>query len=229
MSGSNPTEGFPITERSRVRREHDKGSYSRADVHTVLDAAPVAHIGYVIDGAPFVTPTLHWRESDRIFWHGSAASRFLREADSMPVCVTCSLIDGYVLARSIFNHSVNYRSVMAFGTARRVEETADKLAALRALSDGLFPDRWDSLRPMTAQEFKATDVLYMDIEEASVKMRDGPPGDPNESDVPVWAGVLPLRTVWGAPQSAPELPASIRLPPRLMELVKRPPPSTMVG
>ncbi len=225
MTAADSTPAFPVTERSRIRREHDKGSYARADVHAVLDAAPIAHIGHVIDGAPYVTPTLHWRDGDRLFWHGSAASRFLREAVSAPVCLTCSLIDGYVLARSIFNHSVNYRSVMVFGTAHLIEDEAEKTAALRSFADGLFPDRWDSLRTMTAQELKATSVMWMDIEEATVKARSGPPADgAEEGHVQVWAGVLPLRTEWSVPLPAPELPDTIPFPEALARVIARPRP-----
>lgn len=210
---------YPTTGRSRVRRLHQRGTHARAEVHAILDAAPLCHVGYVIDGAPFVTPTLHWREGDRVYWHGSAASRFLREADGMPVCLTCSLMDGYVLARSAFNHSVNYRSAMVFGSARTVESDDEKVAALRRFTEGLFPGRWDALRPMTAQELKATSVLWMDIEEATAKVRAAPPGDPEDADVPVWAGVLPMRTTLAAAQPAPELPPGIDLPGPLAALI----------
>lgn len=210
---------YPTTERSRLRRLHQRGTHARADVHAILDAAPLCHVGYVIDGAPFVTPTLHWREGDRVYWHGSAASRFLRQADGMPVCLTCSLMDGYVLARSAFNHSVNYRSAMVFGTARTVEGDSEKTEALRRFTEGLFPGRWDTLRLMTAQELKATSVLWMDIEEATAKVRAAPPGDPEDAGVPVWAGVMPMRTTLGPAEPAPELPPGIGLPQPLAALI----------
>ncbi|GBQ89991.1 hypothetical protein AA13595_2785 [Gluconacetobacter johannae DSM 13595] len=210
---------YPVTERNRVRRAHERGSYAHADVHAILDATPVCHVGYVIDGAPYVTPTLHWRVGNRVYWHGSAASRFLRAAEGARVCLTCTLMDGYVMARSAFSHSVNYRSAMVFGTARRLEGDEAVAGALRDMVEDLFPGRWDTLRPMTAQELKATAVLWMDIEEASAKTRGGPPGDAAEAEVPVWAGVLPMHTVLDAPQGAPELPPGIDLPPGLAALV----------
>ena len=202
-----------------MRRSPKRGTHARAEVHAILDAAPLCHVGYVIDGAPYVTPTIHWREGERLYWHGSAASRFLRQVDATAVCLTCSLMDGYVLARSAFNHSVNYRSAMVFGTARVVEDGAEKTNALRRFTDGLFPGRWEALRPMTTQELKATSVLWMDIDEASAKIRAAPPGDPEEADVPVWAGVLPMRTTFVAAEPAPELPAGIALPEALAALI----------
>lgn len=210
---------YPVTERSKVRRMNQRGTHARADVHAILDAAPLCHVGYVIDGAPYVTPTLHWRVDNRVYWHGSAASRFLRQADGMPVCLTCSLMDGYVLARSAFNHSVNYRSAMVFGTARTLDGDAEKTEALRHFTEGLFPGRWADLRPMTAQELKATSVLWMEIDEASAKVRAAPPGDPEDASVPVWAGVLPMRTTLAAAEPAPELPAGIALPEPLSALI----------
>ncbi|MDI7860608.1 pyridoxamine 5'-phosphate oxidase family protein [Rhizobiaceae bacterium n13] len=211
---------FPTTERSRVRRRHDRGSHAHADVHAVLDATPLCHVGYTIDGAPYVTPTLHWREGNRVYWHGSAASRFLRQAEGTPVCLTCSIMDGYVLARSAFNHSINYRSAMVFGTARVIEDVDEKARALRHFVDGLFPGRWESLRPMTAQELKATSVLWMEIEEATAKVRDAPPGDLEDAHIPVWAGILPLQSGLAAAEPAPGLPGSIALPAALDELIR---------
>ncbi len=210
---------YPGSERTRLRRMHARGSHARADVHAILDAAPLCHVGYVIDGRPFVTPTLHWREGDRVYWHGSAASRFLKRASGTPVCLTCSLMDGYVLARSAFNHSVNYRSAMVFGTAHLITDPAETAAALRAFTDALFPGRWDTLRPMTAQELKATAVLWMDVEEATAKARAAPPGDADEAAFPVWAGVLPMRAGLGRAEPAPDLPPGLDLPPALAALI----------
>jgi uncharacterized protein len=211
---------YPTSERSRMRRYHERGSHGRADVYSILDAAPLCHVGYVIDGQHHVTPTLHWREGDRLYWHGSAASRFLRKAAGAPVCLTVSLMDGYVLARSAFNHSVNYRSAMAFGTARVMEDLGEKQAALQRFTEDLFPGRWEQLRPMTTQELKATAVLWMEIEEATAKVRSAPPGDADEADVPVWAGVLPMKTTLEAAQPAPQLPATITLAEPLAALVR---------
>ncbi len=212
-------EAYSISARSRVRRGHRRADYASDMVHAVLDAAPICHVGYVIDGEPYVTPTIHWREGGRIYWHGSAASRFLRQAEGQRVCLTVSHMDGYVLARSAFNHSVNYRSAMVFGIARVVEESNAIADALRRFTDGLFPGRWETLRPMTTQELKATSVLYLDIEEASVKARAEPPGDGDEAAYPVWAGVLPIRSTFAAPEPAPELGKDVALPEGLSALL----------
>lgn len=219
MSNTDPNQNYPVTERNRVRREHHRGRYDKEAVYEILDAAPICYVGYVIDGAPYVTPTIHWREGNRLYWHGSSASRFLRAARDMPVCLTVGLMDGYVMARSAFNHSVNYRSVMAFGTARKLENEAEAAESLRLFVEGLFPGRWAELRPMTSQELKATSVLSMEIEDASMKTRIGDPGDQEEQDVPVWAGVIPMRTSLGVAQAAETLPPGCELPDYLAELI----------
>ena len=211
---------FPISARTRIRRQAKLGSYSRADVYQVLDASPLCHVGYVIDGTPIVTPTLQWRRDNTLYWHGSIASRFLQQAAGSPVCLTCTLLDGYVLARSAFNHTVNYRSVMVFGTARVLESPEDKESALRALTDGLFAERWATLRPMDPSELNATTVLHMEIEEATVKCRTGPPDDTDEADFPVWSGVIPVVTQLGTPEPAPEQRNTVSLPGPLAELVR---------
>jgi nitroimidazol reductase NimA-like FMN-containing flavoprotein (pyridoxamine 5'-phosphate oxidase superfamily) len=210
---------FPVTERSRVRRLHERGSHEHAAVHAVLDAAPLCHVGYVIDGEAYVTPTIHWREGNRVYWHGSAASRFLRKVAGQRVCLTVSLLDGYVLARSAFNHSVNYRSAMVFGHAHVMTDPDAIAAALRRFVDDLFPGRWDNLRTMTAQELKATSVLWLDIAEASVKTRMAPPGDGDDADVPVWAGVLPITATMGAAEPAPGPHHDLPLPDPLARLI----------
>lgn len=217
MTNTNPQ--FAITPRNRIRREHERGSYNKDDVYAVLDATPLCFVGYTIDGAPYVTPTIHWREGNRLYWHGSSASRFLRSAKDMPVCLTVGLMDGYVMARSAFNHSVNYRSAMVFGTARQIETPEETKASLQRLVENLFPGRWEQLRPITPQELKATHVLWMDIEDASVKTRTGGPSDEDEAAVPVWAGVVPAHSSLGAAQPAPELPADCALPDYLDALV----------
>ena len=189
------------TERTRLRRLHERGHFDRATVHAILDAGMICHVGYVIDGAPYVTPTIYWREGDRVYWHGSSASRMLRhQATGVPVCLTVSLIDGIVLARSAFHHSINYRSVMVFGEAREVTDPAAKARHLEVFMERLFAGRWPELRAVEDQEMKATKLLAMAIEEASAKIRTGPPVD-DEPDyaLPIWAGVLPLETVAGQP------------------------------
>ncbi len=161
----------------------------------------MCHLGHVISGRPVVTPTLHWREGDDVYWHGSAASRMLEaNATGSEVCLTATLLDGWVLARSAFNHSANYRSVMCFGRPSVVTDPDAKLAALRAFVERRFPARWPLLRPVTAQELKATLVLSMPIDEASAKVRATDVGDdPDDMDWPVWAGILPLQTIRGTP------------------------------
>lgn len=201
------------TPRTRARRLHHKAAYDRATIDAILDAMPVAHVGHLLDGHPVVTPTLQWRDGDRIFWHGSSASRMIRRAAGMPVCVTVTLTDGMVLARSGLEHSVNYRSVMVFGEAQPVTGTAAKTAALKTMMDRLFPGRWEQLRPMTAQELKATAILSLPLTEASAKIGTGFPTDPPEDlNWPVWAGILPLALTTGTPIPDPHLPEGIELP-----------------
>jgi nitroimidazol reductase NimA-like FMN-containing flavoprotein (pyridoxamine 5'-phosphate oxidase superfamily) len=201
------------TARTKVKRLPKRGHYDRETVHAVLDAGVICHVGYVIDGQPYVTPTCHWRHGDRLYWHGSSASRMLRHLkQGVPACVTVTHLDGFVLARSGFHHSVNYRSVMALGHARLVPDEA-KIEALEGFVARLFPGRWDELRPPTRQEIKATTVVWMDLDEVSAKIRTGPPVD-DEDDyaLPVWAGVVPMATMLGAPVADPRLGSGIQLP-----------------
>lgn len=180
------------TDRSRLRRTHERGHFDRETIDAVLAAIPMAHIAYEIDGAPSVLPTLQWREGDYVYWHGSAASRALRAMEGKPVCLSVSCLDGYVLARSAMHHSVNFRSVMLFGTAERVHGD-HALASLERMFDALFPGRWETLRPMTDQEFKATAVMRMPISEGAAKIRTGGPKDDEEDyALPIWAGVVPV-------------------------------------
>lgn len=200
-------DSFPVTHRSKVRRLPKRGSSERARVYAILDAHFLCHVGYVIDGQPYVTPTGYWRHGDRIYWHGSSASRMLRaQAGCLPVCLTVTIVDGLVLARSGFHHSVNYRSVMAFGQAARVDDPEEKRVALDAYVERLFPSRTAEIRPIDPQELKATALLGMTIEEASAKVRTGPPVD-DEPDyaLPVWAGVIPIRQLVGGPLPDPRL------------------------
>jgi nitroimidazol reductase NimA-like FMN-containing flavoprotein (pyridoxamine 5'-phosphate oxidase superfamily) len=180
--------------RTRVKREPQRGRYDRETIDAILDEALISHVGFVHDGRPFVIPTLHARIGDTVYIHGSAASRMLRELDrGVPVCLTATLFDGLVLAKSVFNHSVNYRSVVLLGTATRVPDE-EKEAALRALTEQLAPGRWDEARAPTAQELKATWILQLPIDEASAKVRmGGPEEEPEDEDLPVWHGVVPVR------------------------------------
>lgn len=177
-----------------MKREPQRARYDRETIEAILDEALICHLGFEVDGQPYVIPTLHARVGDRLYVHGSAASRLLRHlAGGAPVCVTVTLVDGLVLARSVFNHSVNYRSVVVFGTATVVEDD-EKREALRALTEQLAPGRWDEARPPTEKELKATWILSLPLDEASAKVRTGPEEDePEDLDLPVWAGVVPVH------------------------------------
>ena len=190
------------SERTRVKRLNKRAKYDAETVHGILDAMPICNVGYVFNGTPYVTPTLQWREDDHVYWHGSSASRMLESCINTDVCVTVSIIDGMVMARSAFNHSCNYRSVMVMGKAYVVTDSAEKEHRLKTFTDKLFPGRWDILRPVTAKELKATTMLGLSLNEASAKVRIGPPGDDEEDyALPIWAGVIPLRTDVLAPVS----------------------------
>jgi nitroimidazol reductase NimA-like FMN-containing flavoprotein (pyridoxamine 5'-phosphate oxidase superfamily) len=212
-----PLDSFVPTERTRVRRRHERGHYDRETTYAILDAGFICTIGYVIDGQPLVTPTAYWREGDRVYWHGSAASRMLRhEAEGIPVCFTVTHVDGLVVARAAFHTSINYRSVMALGTAEFVGDECHKLAALRNFVERIYPGRWDALRPVTAQEVKATTVLTMRLEEVSAKVRTGQPKDDEEDyALPIWAGVVPLGLVAGPPQADPRNLPGVPIPPEV--------------
>jgi uncharacterized protein len=211
---------FQPTPRTRIRRLGKRAHYDKASVHAVLDAGVLCHVGYVIEGQPYVTPTLYWRHGDRLYWHGSSASRMLRHLkQGVPVCLTVTHLDGFVLARSGFHHSVNYRSVMALGTARPVPDD-DKNAVLDDFVERVLPGRVAEIRPPTRQELKATTVLWMEIEEVSAKIRTGPPVDDEEDyELPVWAGVVPVATVIGRPDADPRLREGIA-PPGYLEHLK---------
>ncbi|HTO81049.1 MAG TPA: pyridoxamine 5'-phosphate oxidase family protein [Methylomirabilota bacterium] len=200
-------DAYAPSARSKIRRLPKRAHYDHDTVHAVLDASLFCHIGYVIDGQPYVTPTGYWRVGSRLYWHGSSASRMLRaQSSGIPVCFTVTILDGLVLARSGFHHSVNYRSVMAFGKAAKIEDAEEKRAALNAYIDRFLPRRNAELRPINGQELKATTVLGMTIEDAVAKIRTGPPID-DEPDyaLPVWAGVVPIRQVFGEPLADPRL------------------------
>jgi nitroimidazol reductase NimA-like FMN-containing flavoprotein (pyridoxamine 5'-phosphate oxidase superfamily) len=209
---SNPT----TTPRTRVGREPQLAVYDRNTINHILDEAFICHVGFVADGQPFVIPTSYGRDGDVLYIHGSAASRMLRNLNlGVPVCVTITLLDGLVLARSVFNHSMNYRSVVILGTATLVDDPAEKLAALRVLSEHIIPQRWDDSRQPNDKELKATSVLRLPIAEFSAKVRVGPPIDDEEDySFPTWAGVIPLDTTVGVAirdeRCAQELPAYLK-------------------
>jgi len=208
------SENHVPTQRTRVVREAQRAVYDRAAVYKILDEGFICHVGFVVDGQPFVIPTGYGRSGDHLYIHGSAASRMLRNLDQgVAVCVTVTLLDGLVLARSIFNHSMNYRSVVVLGTAVPVQDPDEKLRALRALSEHILPGRWVESRRPNEKELKATLVMRLPIEEFSAKVRQGPPIDDEEDYVfPTWAGVIPLELVPGAPIDDPKLEAGRKVP-----------------
>ena len=210
MANPNPTP------RTRIVREPQRAVYDRDAVNLILDEAFLCHIGFVADGQAYVIPTSYGRDGDVLYVHGSAASRMLRTLNQgIPICITVTLLDGLVLARSVFNHSMNYRSVVILGTATLVEDPEEKNKALRALSEHILPHRWDDSRQPNERELKATSVLRIPIEEFSAKVRVGPPMDDEEDySFPTWAGVIPVETAVGAPireeRCQQELPAYLR-------------------
>ena len=199
--------------RVRVHRRPDRGHYDRATIHAILDEALICHVGFVVDEQPYVIPTIHGRHGDRLFLHGSTASRMLRAlSGGVRVCVTATLVDGLVLARSAFDHSMNYRSVVVLGAARMVEDER-RMDALRAISEHVMPGRWDEIRQPNEKELKQTTVLELPLETASAKVRTGPPkDDPADLSLPVWAGVVPLRLVVGEPVPDPALSDGVPVP-----------------
>ena len=201
--------------RVRVRRVHENARYDRAAIDAVLDAALVCHLGFEQDGQPFVIPTLFARIGDLLYVHGSAASRTVRKlGEGIPACVTVTLVDGIVLARSVFEHSINYRSVVVLGTATPVVDADEKLTVLEAFTEKLVPGRWADARPPSRRELKATGVLSLPLDEASAKIRTGPPddGESPDAELDVWAGVIPLVTRALPPEPDPLLRAGIPVP-----------------
>ena len=208
------SEPYTPTARTRVVREPDRAVYDRAAAYQILDEGFICHVGFVVDSHPFVIPTGYGRAGDNLYIHGSAASRMLRRIDQgVPVCVTVTLLDGLVLARSIFNHSMNYRSVVVLGTAVAVEDPKEKLEALRLLSEHILPGRWAESRQPNEREIKATLVMRLPITEFSAKVRQGPPvDDEDDYGFPTWAGVIPLEIVAGTPINDPRLDPQTPVP-----------------
>ena len=202
------------TPRTRVVREAHRGVYDRETAYKILDEGFLCHVGFVADGQPFVIPTSYGRKDASLYIHGSAASRMLRQMkEGIPVCVTVTLLDGLVLARSVFNHSMNYRSVVILGKAALVDDPAEKLEALRLLSEHIIPGRWDDARQPNERELKQTSVLRIPIEEFSSKVRIGPPIDDEEDlSFPTWAGVVPLEMKVGTPENDPTLQPGREVP-----------------
>jgi hypothetical protein len=208
------TDAFPVSQRNRIKRLHERGRYDRNAVFAVLDAGFFCHVAYVIDGQPYCTPTIHWREGDVLYWHGSSASRMMRHLRSgTPVCVTVSHLDGLVLARSAFHHSVNYRSAMCFGAARIVVNAEEKARALDAFVNRLYPGRAEQLRPIRPQEVKAAMVVAMRIDQGSAKVRAaGVSDDEEDYELPIWAGVIPVRTLVGEAEPCARLRPDVARP-----------------
>ncbi|MFC5236891.1 pyridoxamine 5'-phosphate oxidase family protein [Pseudonocardia zijingensis] len=202
------------TTRTALTRHRERACTDRADLHAVLDAGLVGHVGLVRDGAPVVLPTGYGRIGDTVYVHGSTGAGWLRIPDGTPVCLTVTHVDGIVYARSVFNHSMNYRSAVVHGAARLVTDPEEKLAALHAIVEQLSPGSWEHAREPARRELAATAVFGLDLAEASVKVRSGPPAD-DEPDVVAggrWAGVLPVHTVFGTPETCPTLPAGTPVP-----------------
>jgi uncharacterized protein len=198
---------FNATPRTTLKRLPQRGTYEREDIYNILDEGLVCHVGFIGDGQPFVIPTAYGRAGDRLYLHGSKASRMMKLLQKgVEVCVTVTLLDGLVLARSAFHHSLNYRSVVIFGKASAVEDPAEKYEALRCFTEHIMRGRWSEVRPPTGSELNRTTVLSLPLTEASAKVRTGPPVDDEEDyQLPVWAGVLPLKTVAGELARDPRL------------------------
>jgi len=200
--------------RTQLRRLPKRGFHDSASINAILDAGFLAHVGFEVEGQPFVIPTLYGRDGEKLYLHGSAASRMLGELEQgVPACVTVTLVDGLVLARSAFHHSMNYRSVVAFGTACKIADESQKRNALRVVSEHLIRGRWDDVREPNSKELKATSVLEFQIEEASAKIRQGPPLDDEEDySLPMWAGILPVKLKAGTPTPDARLAPDTALP-----------------
>jgi nitroimidazol reductase NimA-like FMN-containing flavoprotein (pyridoxamine 5'-phosphate oxidase superfamily) len=212
-----------LPDRTRVRRTPQRGHYDRPTIDAILDSQPFAHVAFVEAGQPFCVPMLHARVGDQLYVHGSTASRAMRTLrDGNPACVSVTTIDGLVLARSVFHHSANYRSAMLLGTFRLVEGEAARLAAMAAFTNKLVPGRWEEVRPPSRSEMAATMILSMAIEEASAKIRTGPPSDDDspDADIDTWAGVIPIVTSYGQPQASPGLRREIGLAASVQELLR---------
>jgi uncharacterized protein len=210
---STDTTPLSSTPRTRLRRHRERGMADREALYEVLDAGLICHLGVVADGAPVVLPTAYGRDGDTLYLHGSAANGAFGSADGQQVCVTVTHMDGIVCARSVFSHSVNYRSAVVFGTATLVLDSGERWRALRLITDHLVPGRWDAARQPTKKEMAATAVLSVPLTEASVKIRAGMPADePEDLDLDVWAGVLPMAVTFGAPDPDPAMRQEIPVP-----------------
>ncbi|MGW7432848.1 pyridoxamine 5'-phosphate oxidase family protein [Streptomyces sp. NPDC054861] len=220
VSGSGALE---VTERTRLRRMRHKGSHRRDDLEAVLDAGFLCHLGVTVDGTPMVVPTVYGRDGERLYLHGSVASRSLVQAPGTAVCVTVTHVDGLVLARSVFEHGVNYRCAMVYGVPRTVTDPDEKLRGLRALTEQCTPGQWEYARQPSRKELAATALVALDLDEASVKIAGGPPddGDSPDAELGLWAGVVPVVTTLGAPVADPVLPIGIEPPAHVVKRTGR--------
>ncbi len=207
------------TERTTLHRLRERGAADRADLHAVLDAGLICHLGVIIDGSPLVLPTGYGRIGETLYLHGSSANRSFLYAKDKEICVTVTLVDGLVCARSVFHNSMNYRSAVILGTARLVTDEAERLAAIAAITEHLIPGRWENSRKPTRKELAATAVIALPLDEASVKARSGGPKDDDEDyDLDIWAGVLPMTLTVGPAQPDPVLKAGLGVPAHITEL-----------
>jgi nitroimidazol reductase NimA-like FMN-containing flavoprotein (pyridoxamine 5'-phosphate oxidase superfamily) len=219
MSADVPLSSTPRTTLHRLR---ERARTSRGDLYAVLDAGLICHLGVVVDGAPVVLPTGYGRIGDTLYLHGSSANRSLLAADGQEICVTVTLVDGLVCARAIFHHSMNYRSAVVLGTARAVADDAERLAALRAVTEQLAPGRWEHARPPTRKELAATAVIALPLNEASVKVRSGPPSDdPDDYESDIWAGVIPAALTFGQAVPDPALDQELQVPEHIRAMAGR--------
>jgi nitroimidazol reductase NimA-like FMN-containing flavoprotein (pyridoxamine 5'-phosphate oxidase superfamily) len=216
------SQALSSTQRTTLRRLRERGQTDRAELYAVLDAGLICHLGVVVKGSPVVLPTGYGRDGDTLFLHGSSANAALLAAAGQQICVTVTHLDGLVLARSVFHHSMNYRSAVIFGEARAITDDDAKRAALRIVSEQLVPGQWDATRGPNRKEMAATAVLSLPLAEASVKVRTGPPGDePEDYETGVWAGVVPARLAFGPPEDDPLLRSGITVPPHVLALSRR--------
>jgi nitroimidazol reductase NimA-like FMN-containing flavoprotein (pyridoxamine 5'-phosphate oxidase superfamily) len=216
------TTALSSTERTTIHRLRERGRTDRQDLYAVLDAGLVCHVGVIVDGAPIVLPTGYGRIGDTLYLHGSSANRSLLAADGQQICVTVTHLDGLVCARAVFHHSMNYRSAVAFGTAWLVTDNSERLAALHAVTEQLAPGRWDHARLPTRKELAATAVLALPLDEASVKVRTGPPkDDPEDYETGYWAGVLPAALTFGPAEPDPALRQDVATPAHITALAGR--------
>lgn len=198
-------QSFDVTTRNKVKRGNKRASYDKSTVYNIIDSHFLCHVAFEVDGLPHIIPTSHWRDGNKLYWHGSSKSFMIKHlSGGNPAAVSITHLDGLVLARSAFNTSVNYRSVICYGTPQLVEDNDVFDSQMERFFEMLAPGRWPQLRTMTATERKATGLLEMEIDDAAAKVRAAPPGDGDEADHPVWAGVVPLQTISGTPQAAPE-------------------------